>query len=61
MLCLRRSKGRLGALRQILQHGACDDDMDFERLSAAGLVRGETRRSAEVACELYRRYFSERI
>lgn len=61
MASLRRDPRRMRALKQILRSGRCDDELDFERLAAAGLVLGENRRSVTLACELYTRYFKKHL
>jgi hypothetical protein len=61
LFALRRDSRCVESLRQILRNGACDDETAFERLAAAGLVRGDTRRSACMACELYERYLRRRL
>ena len=58
---LWRDKGSMRAMKAVLDGEGCDDEMDFERLTAAGLVRGESRGAAEPACELYRRYFQKHL
>jgi hypothetical protein len=45
------------ALLQVLRRSSCDDERDFQRLRAAGLVRGHSSRNATIRCELYERYF----
>jgi hypothetical protein len=49
------------ALRQVLSGRGCDDEDDFQRLRAAGLVAGESRVAARPRCELYARYYEERL
>jgi hypothetical protein len=46
----------LACLRQVLASGRCDDDKAFQRLLAAGLVRGD-HDHAEIHRGLYRFYF----
>jgi hypothetical protein len=46
---------------QILRNGQCDDEKHFQRLSAAGLARGETRNAARMRCRLYHDYFSKHL
>ena len=58
---LRRDEQRLRSLKQVLRNGSCENEEDFEGLLAAGLVRGESRRSVKPACELYRAYFQEHL
>ncbi|WNG59068.1 TIR domain-containing protein [Archangium gephyra] len=47
-------------LREVLQRNVCPDEGVFIRLRSAGLVRQEGA-SVLPRCELYRRYFSERL
>jgi hypothetical protein len=47
-------------LREVLQRNACPDEGVFIRLRSAGLVRQEGS-SMLPRCELYRRYFRERL
>lgn len=49
-----------GGLREVLQRNACPDESVFIRLRSAGLVRQEGS-SVLPRCELYRRYFRERL
>ncbi len=49
------------ALRQVLQRGVCEEEMSFQRLKAAGLVKGDTRTSARPRCLLYERYFQNHL
>jgi hypothetical protein len=49
-----------GGLREVLQRNACPDEGVFIRLRSAGLVRQEAS-SVLPRCELYRRYFRERL
>lgn len=58
---LRRDERSMRAMKAVLRGHGCDDEVDFERLTAAGLVRGESRGAAEPACELYRRYFQQHL
>jgi hypothetical protein len=41
----------------IARGAGCEDETLFQRLWAAGLVRGETRAEARLRCDLYQRYF----
>ncbi|MGZ8214112.1 MAG: alpha/beta fold hydrolase [Methylosarcina sp.] len=45
------------AIGQILRENSCDDEQSFQRLSAAGLVIGASRRQAHLRCRLYEDYF----
>lgn len=56
---LQESRELKEALRQILRDNRCDDERLFQRLRAAGLIRGETRHSARMRCELYAGYFKQ--
>ncbi len=56
---LQESKELKDALRQILSDNRCNDERLFQRLRASGLIRGETRHSARIRCELYARYFKQ--
>jgi hypothetical protein len=58
---LQQNESLLGAVRQILRSQACDDERSFQRLRAAGLVKGESRYSARMRCELYVRYFGSQF
>ncbi|HKQ75600.1 MAG TPA: AAA-like domain-containing protein [Blastocatellia bacterium] len=46
---------------RILRYGQCDDEKHFQRLSAAGLARGERRNAARMRCKLYQDYFSKHL
>ncbi len=58
---LQKHKRLKDALRNILRHGACDDEEDFQRLKASGLIRGETRNSVQMRCQLYADYFRKHL
>jgi hypothetical protein len=45
----------------VLHHGVCEDEMDFQRLLAAGLIEGHGRNAAEPRCELYHDYFRKHL
>ncbi|MGH9754902.1 MAG: AAA-like domain-containing protein [Blastocatellia bacterium] len=47
------------ALRRVLRDNRCDDERLFQRLRAAGLIRGETRHDAKIRCQLYAEYFKK--
>jgi hypothetical protein len=49
------------ALRQVVEQGRCDDELQFQHLWAAGLVRGETREAVTLRCRLYHDYFRTRL
>jgi hypothetical protein len=48
-------------MQQILHNGACDEELHFERLRAAGLVQGTTRHAVHMRCKLYKIYFSRHL
>lgn len=58
---LQKHKGLKDALRDMLRHGQCDDEEDFQRLKAAGLVKGETRTAVQMRCQLYADYFRKHL
>ncbi|MGH9939282.1 MAG: AAA-like domain-containing protein, partial [Blastocatellia bacterium] len=58
---LQESKELKDALRQILRDNRCDDERLFQRLRAAGLIRGETRHEAKIRCGLYAEYFKHHL
>ena len=49
------------ALRTLVREQRCDDETDFQRLKAAGLAEGASRRSAHMRCDLYQRYFAKHL
>ena len=49
------------ALKQVLSRHGCGDEDDFQRLRAAGLVKGESRQTARPRCDLYASYFKEHL
>ncbi len=49
------------ALRDVLRNGKCDDENDYQRLMAKGLIKGETRNSAQMRCQLYADYFKKHL
>jgi hypothetical protein len=56
---LAKDKGLKGALRKVLSGKQCSDEKHFQRLSAAGLILGETRAAAKIRCQLYAKYFKD--
>ncbi len=58
---LQESKELKNALRQILRDNRCDDEKLFQRLRAAGLIRGETRQDVKIRCGLYAEYFKHHL
>ena len=49
------------SLQQALYEGTVADEMQFHRLSAAGLIRGDTPAGVEMRCRLYRDFFRGRL
>lgn len=49
------------SMSQVLRNGQCDSEAHFQRLTSAGLVRGETRNAVHARCRLYRDYFSKHL
>jgi hypothetical protein len=49
------------ALKAVLAHASCPNEIIFQRLRAAGLVLGETRGQVRMRCQLYERYFKEHL
>ncbi len=58
---LHRNPDLCDAFKKVLHRGACDDEMDFQRLHAAGLIDGESHRAARPRCELYGEYFRQHL
>lgn len=53
---------RLGqVVKELARRPGCEDELDFQRLLAAGLVQGETRGEATLRCSLYEAYFREHL
>lgn len=61
MWSLRSHKELQDAVRQTLRRGICDDESHFQRLRAAGLVKGETRNVVKIRCKLYEEYFRRHL
>jgi hypothetical protein len=49
------------SLRGVAHNKGCADERHFQRLCAAGLVRGQTRAQVHIACDLYERYFRNHL
>ncbi len=58
---LHRNSELCEAFKSVLHRGFCDDEMDFQRLQAAGLIDGESHRAARPRCELYGEYFRQHL
>jgi hypothetical protein len=56
---LRDESGLRSALREIIRHERCTDEMQFFRLLRAGLVKGRGDRCI-CRCDLYRMYFEDK-
>ncbi len=54
---LQGLEGLSDILRQVLRKGQCDYEPHFLRLRSAGYIKGETRESVKVRCQLYEDYF----
>jgi hypothetical protein len=60
LLRLQRKPELISALRQVIDKRGVGDELLIHRLEAAGLVRRE-RHQVVVRCDLYARYFRERL
>jgi len=49
------------ALRQVLQQKTCDDEALFQRLLAAGFIKGDSRQNATMRCQLYADYCRQHL
>ncbi len=49
------------ALRQVMNHGVCENEMHYQRLWAAGLISGDRRSQVSMRCKLYHDYFQDRL
>lgn len=58
---LRNNQGLKGVLQNVLRCNMCDDEANFQRLKASGLVKGETRHSLQMRCQLYEDYFKKHL
>lgn len=58
---MRKNPTLCDALRQVLRQHCCDDELDFERLLATGLVQGNSRRQVTPRCPLYEHYFNQHL
>ena len=58
---LQRHEELKDSLSMILRHGACDDELHFQRLRAGGLVKGTSRREAHIRCQLYADYLRDSL
>ena len=58
---IQNSKKLITVMQNVLRQNMCDDETDFQRLKAAGLVKGETRHSLQMRCQLYAEYFRKHL
>jgi hypothetical protein len=58
---LRQNDRLRRVFQQIIAGRGCNDEDDFQRLRAGGLVAGESRSQAQARCDLYARYFKEHL
>jgi hypothetical protein len=58
---LRSDDSLLKAVRKILKYGKCDDEILFQRLWSAGLIRGEARQTVWLRYTIYDRYFRKKL
>ncbi len=58
---LRRNERLCKAMEEVARGAGCADEMDFQRLRAAGLAAGDERRKARPRYELYRDYFRRHL
>lgn len=58
---LQEEKELKDTLRQVLRCGTFDDEIHFIRLRSAGLVKGKTRQTVKMRCQLYSDYFRKHL
>jgi hypothetical protein len=49
------------ALLHIMDHGKCKEETHFQRLWSAGLIRGSSRDSVQIRCQLYFDYLKKHL
>jgi class 3 adenylate cyclase len=49
------------ALKQIIVHGQCSDEVAFYRLEQAGLAKGADSKTCRCRCQLYEHYFKDML
>jgi hypothetical protein len=59
--CLHHDAPLAASLKQIVNHGQCDNEAHFQRLCAAGLVIGADRRSVALRCDIYRDFLRDHL
>jgi hypothetical protein len=58
---MRRQDSLRQALKQVIREGSCAEELDFQRLRAAGILTGDSRESAQLRCGLYRQYLAKHL
>jgi hypothetical protein len=58
---LRDNKELQKELKNVQDHNRCTDEGNFQRLKAAGLVKGERRTEVRMRCRLYELYFKDHL
>ncbi|MBN1480812.1 AAA-like domain-containing protein [candidate division KSB1 bacterium] len=59
--CLQQNEVLKKSLRQIIRKGQCEDEMHFQMLRAAGLIKGESRINVDLRCRLYEEFFRRHL
>ena len=49
------------ALRGVLKQNTCDDEALFQRLLAAGLIKGDSKQHTTMRCQLYADYCHQHL
>lgn len=57
---LQKDKDLRNALKKILKNDVCEET-HFQRLWAAGLIKGDSRNTAHMRCQLYKDYFGRHL
>lgn len=58
---LSRDRALKDALKSVLRHGRCEEEHQFQRLAAVGLIQGSERTAAQPRCRLYADYFPKHL
>ena len=61
ILHLQKNNELKSSLHQTLYEKKCDNEEHFQKLKAAGLIKGESRQSTEILCKLYEDYFLKHL
>jgi hypothetical protein len=48
-------------LKSVLNHRSCPDEISFYRLAQAGLIKGNDSKACQFRCQLYERYFQDKL